>query len=142
MIIKEAIFDSGIFIGSKYSRDQYNEGAIRILENLKEGNIGKVYITNYVLAECVNFLLIKAGFQIANDALDYLTKTDSIEVVEIEDLDRIKGMLKKYKNLSITDCSLLVLSEKLKIKEIFSFDKHFDSIKEIKKINCNIKWLK
>jgi|SRR3989338_1754547 len=136
MIIKEAIFDSGIFIGSKYSRDQYNEGAIRILENLKEGNIGKVYITNYVLAECVNFLLIKAGFQIANDALDYLTKTDSIEVVEIEDLDRIKGMLKKYKNLSITDCSLLVLSEKLKIKEIFSFDKHFDSIKEIRRLTA------
>ena len=81
-------------------------------------------------------MLIKTGFQIANDTLDYLTKTDSIEVVEIEDLDRIKGMLKKYKNLSITDCSLLVLSEKLKIKEIFSFDKHFDSIKGIRRLTA------
>ena len=136
MILKEAIFDSGIFIGAKYNRDQYNEGAIIILENLKKGNIGKVYITNYVLAECVNFLLTKSRFQIANEALDYLTKTDSIEVVEIEDLDRIKGMLKKYKNLSITDCSLLVLSEKLKIKEIFSFDKHLDSIKGIRRLTA------
>jgi|SRR3989344_2425531 len=134
MILKEAIFDSGIFIGAKYNRDQYNEGAIIILENLKKGNIGKVYITNYVLAECVNFLLTKSRFQIANEALDYLTKTDSIEVVEIEDLEGIKDVFKKYKNLSITDCSLLVLSERLKIKEIFSFDKHFDSIKGLKRL--------
>ena len=134
MILKEAIFDSGIFIGAKYNRDQYNEGAIIILENLKKGNIWKVYITNYVLAECVNFLLTKSRFQIANEALDYLTKTDSIEVVEIEDLEGIKDVFKKYKNLSITDCSLLVLSERLKIKEIFSFDKHFDSIKGLKRL--------
>ena len=134
MIIKGAIFDSGIFIGSKYSRDQYNKEAEKILNNLKDGNIGKVYITNYVLAECVNFLLTKAGFKMADETLNYLTGTDDIELVEVENLIRIKEIFNKYKNLSITDCSLLVLSEKLKIKEIFSFDKHFDSVKGLKRL--------
>ena len=134
MIIKEAIFDSGVFIGSKYSRDQYNEEAIKILENLKDGNVGKVYITNYVLAETVNFLLTKAGFEMADETLDYLTATDDIEIVEVEDLEIIKEIFKQYKNLSITDCSLVALSEKLKIKEIFSFDKHFDAIRGLKRL--------
>lgn len=133
-MIKPAIFDSGVFIGSKHSRDQYNKESIKILENLKDGKIGKVYTTRYALAETVNFLLIKAGFQIANAALDYLTGTDNIEIIEIEDFEGIKEIFKKYQNLSITDCSLVALSEKLKIKEIFSFDKHFDSIKELRRL--------
>ena len=130
-MIKEAIFDSGIFIGSKYPRDQYHKESIKILENFIDGKIKKIYITNHVLAESVNFLLTKAGFQIANGALDYLTGTDGIEIVEAGDLNKIKNIFKKYGNLSITDCSLIALSEKLKIKEIFSFDKHFDSVKGI-----------
>jgi len=134
MMIKRAIFDSGIFIGSKYSRDQYNSEAVKILEGLKDENIGKAYITNYVLAECINFLLTKAGFKMADEALNYLTGTDNIEIVETEDLEKIKEIFKKYKNLSITDCSLVALSEKLKIREVFSFDKHFDTIKELKRL--------
>lgn len=134
MIIKEAIIDSGVFIGSKYSRDQYNEEAIKILENLKNGDIGKVYINNYVLAETVNFLLTKAGFEMADETFEYLTGTDNIRVIEEENLERIKELFKKYKNLSITDCSLAALSEKLKIREIFSFDKHFDAIKGLRRL--------
>ncbi len=132
-MIKQAIFDSGVFIGSKHSRDQYNKESIKILENLKDGNIGKAYITRYALAETVNFLLIKAGFRTADAALDYLTRTDNIKIIEI-DFEGIKEIFKKYQNLSITDCSLVLLSEKLKIKEIFSFDKHFDSIKELRRL--------
>jgi len=135
-MIRKAIFDSGVFIGSQYHRDQYSKEATKILENLKEGNIRKVYITYYVLAECINFLLKKVGFEKANAAFNYLTETDNIEVVPIEDIDKIKEIFAKYKNLSITDCSLIALSEKLKIKEIFSFDGHFDAVRGIVRLTA------
>jgi len=130
-MIKEAIVDSGVFIGSKYPRDQYHEESIKILENFVDGKIKRIYITDYVLSETVSFLLGKAGFQIAEGALDYLTGTENIEIVRLEDVTVIKSFFKRYKKLSITDCSLVALAEKLKIKEIFSFDKHFDSVKGI-----------
>lgn len=130
-MISKAIFDSSVFIGSQYERDQYSKEATRILENLKDGIIGKVYITDYVLVECVNFLLKKAGFDKASATFNYLTETDNLEIVETGDLGNVKELFNKYRKLSVTDCSLIALSEKLKIKEIFSFDKHFDSVKGI-----------
>ena len=135
-MINRAIFDSGIFIGAKYPKDQYNKEALNIIDNFREGNIDKIYITNFVLLETVNFLLSKAGFEIANGSLNYLTTTGSINIVDIGDFKEIKGIFNKYKNLSITDCSLVALSEKYKIKYIFSFDKHFDSIKGLKRLTA------
>ena len=70
----------------------------------------------------------------ADEVFNYLTETNNIEIRGIEDLNRIKDIFKKYEYLSITDCSLLALSEKLKIKEIFSFDSHFDSVKGLKRL--------
>ena len=130
-MIKEAIVDSGVFIGAKYPRDQHHEEALKILENFIEGEIKRIYITDYVLTETVSFLLSKAGFNIADGAFDYLTETEGIEIIKVEDFATIKSLFKKYKKLSITDCSLVALGEKLKIKEIFSFDRNFESVKGI-----------
>ncbi len=130
-MIKEAIVDSGVFIGSKYPKDQYHEESIKILEDFIDRKINRIYITDYVLVETVSFLLSKAGFQIADGAFEYLTETENIEIVKFEDAAAIKPLFKKYKKLSITDCSLIALAEKLKIKEIFSFDRNFDSVKGI-----------
>lgn len=132
-MISEAIFDSGIFIGAKLEGDQYNLQASEILESFMHDNISRVFITPYVVAECVNFILKKSVFQKANEALIYLTETDNIEIIKIE-LDNIKSIFQKYKTLSLTDCSLVALSEKLKIRKIFSFDGHFDLVKGITRL--------
>ena len=132
-MIAKAIFDSGVFIGAKLDGDQYSKPASEILENFMHGNISRVFITPYIVAECVNFLLKKSGFEKANEALAYLTGADNIEIIDI-DLKNIKTIFQKYKILSMGDCSLVALAEKLKIKEIFSFDKHFDSVKEITRV--------
>lgn len=130
-MIGKAIVDSGVFIGSQYAKNQYAKGAIGVLENLKDSKISKIYTTNFVLAETINFLMAKAGYQKANAAFRYLTETDGIEIINIDNFPRMKEIFQKYQTLSVTDCSLVVLSEKLKIKELFSFDRHFDSVKGI-----------
>lgn len=132
-MINKAIFDSGIFIGAKLDRDQYNEQAIRIMGDFMNGVISKIFITNYVVSECVNFMLSKSGFQKANETFEYLTGTENIEIVEVE-LSEIKNIFQKYKALSITDCSLVVVAEKLNIKNLFSFDRHFNAVKSIKRL--------
>lgn len=133
-MIQRAILDSGIIIGSQYGKDQYSRQSIDILKNFSDGNIKKFYITNYVINESVNFLLIKAGFERAKATFDFLLNTDNIETIEFNDWDTILKIFNKYKILSVTDCSLVAISEKLKINKIFSFDSNFDSIKNIQRM--------
>ena len=135
-MIKEAIFDSGVFIGSKNTKDQYASQAVEILKHFRSKEILKVHITNYVVIETVNFLLKKLGFEKARIMYDLLLNTENIEIVYIDSsyTESIKELFNRYKNLSITDCSLVVLSEKLKIREIFSFDKHFDSVRGLRRL--------
>lgn len=131
----KAIFDSGIFIGSQDTKDQYAAQSAEILKNFRNKEILKVYLTDYVVVETINFLLKKVGFEKASVMYDLLLNTENIEIIYIDDsyTEIIKKLFSKYKKLSITDCSLIALSEKLKIKEIFSFDRHFDGVKGIRR---------
>ena len=137
-MIKEAVFDSGVFIGSQDSGDQYASVASEILKYFKDKVIFKIYITDYVVVETVNFLLKRIGFEKAIIMYDFLLNTDNIAIIYADDLStgKIKEIFDNYKNLSITDCSLIALSEKYKIKCIFSFDKHFDAIKGLKRLTA------
>lgn len=130
-MITRAIYDSGILIGSQDAKDQYAQQASEILKYFKNKIVLRIYITDYVIVETINFLLKRAGFEKARVVLDFLLNTEDIEIIHTDNssMGKIKEIFHKYKNLSITDCSLVALSEKIKIKEIFSFDKHFDSVK-------------
>ena len=58
---RDAVIDSLIWIGAFSDRDQYRKVSKLILEHLRKGIIKKVYVTDYVLIETVNFLLRKEG---------------------------------------------------------------------------------
>ena len=129
-MIKEAIVDSGIWIASKIEGSE-NKKAESILEAFSNSNIKKIYITNYVLLESVNFLLRKKHFDIALEIYDYLTKTDRINLIHIDEnmSMRIRELFEKYKTFSVTDCSMIVLAEDYNIKYLFSLDSDFDKVK-------------
>lgn len=135
-MIKNTIFDTGIWIGAKTQKDQYSQLALSLFQNFAEKDIEYVHITDYVITESINFLLIKERFETAFALLEYFLLTDRIKIRYVDELmfNRIKELFEKYENLSITDCSLLALSEELKIKEIFSFDSGFDKVKGIKRL--------
>lgn len=131
-MIKEAIVDSGIWIASKIEGSE-NKKATSILEAFSNSNINKIYITNYILLESVNFLLRKKHFDVALEIYDYLTKTDRINIIHIDEnmSIRIRELFEKYKTFSITDCSMIVLAEDYNIKYLFSFDSDFDKVRSI-----------
>jgi predicted nucleic acid-binding protein len=131
-MIKEAIVDSGIWIASRAENSE-SKKASNILEAFSDLKISKIYITDYILLESVNFLLRKKYFDVALEIYDYLTKTDRINIIYVnENLSiRIKELFEKYKTLSLTDCSIIALAENSGIKTVFSFDSGFEKIKSI-----------
>ncbi len=129
-MIKEAIIDSGIWIASKIEGPE-NKKAESILKAFLNLDIQKIYVTDYILLESVNFLLRKKHFDIALEIYDYLTKTDRINIVYVDENMslRIRELFEKYKTLSVTDCSMIVLAEDYNIKNLFSFDSDFEKIR-------------
>jgi predicted nucleic acid-binding protein len=130
----KAIIDSNVWIAAKH-KEPSNKEAINIIESWKNSKIHTVYITDYVLMETTNFLLRKAHFETALEAAQMLIKSARIKVRYVDNLmmHKITELFERYKELSLTDCSLIALAEEENIKELYSFDKAFDRVKGIKR---------
>ncbi len=133
--MKNIILDSNIFIGAWYKKDQYQAKSVALIEQVIEKKVGHIFITMFVVLEVLNFLLKKVPFAVAADAFDMLIKTDRIHLITIDTImmTKIEYLFKKYKNLSLTDCSLIITAQELGISDIYSFDGGFDRVKEIKR---------
>ena len=132
----KAVIDSNIFIAAWHKRDQYNEKSIEILKKIATGEIHDVFITNYVVIEVVSFLMRKASFSAAQQALDYLTKTDRIHVIYVDKIfsQFLEELFIQYKVLTLTDCSLVAIAQQQNIKQIYSFDEGLDRVKGIQRM--------
>src|SRR3989344_573806 len=97
-MIKDAIVDSGIWIASKIEGTE-NKKAESILKAFSDSNIARIYITNYVLLESVNFLLRKKHFDITLEIYDYLINTNRITIIYVDEnmSVRIRELFEKYK---------------------------------------------
>jgi len=129
----EVVIDTVVWVGAKSERDNYYEKSNNIINAFLNKKIKKVIITDYVLIETINFLLRKSGFEFTYDVLNSITESGKIEIRYSDEifLTKIKEIFEKYKNLSLTDCSIVALMEERKIKYLFSFDSGFDKVKGI-----------
>ena len=133
----KAIIDSGVWIGARYKNDQYREKSFAIVDAFLNNRIKEVHLTDYVLVETINFLLRKEGHEAASDALDSFFESELVIIRYVNRMmiARIGELLRRYKGLSLTDCSLLVLAEEEGIREICSFDTAFDKVKGVRRID-------
>lgn len=131
-----AILDSGVVIGCFVKNDQYKGRSDEIMESIAMGDIRRVYVTESVVVETVNFLLRKAKHRDAMNAADLLLSTDNIRVVYLDkpSAAEVRQILDEYPGLSWTDCSLVYLSRRFGVKRLFSFDKLFDRVKGIERL--------
>ncbi|MBI2106055.1 type II toxin-antitoxin system VapC family toxin [Candidatus Woesearchaeota archaeon] len=130
---KEAIIDSPVWIGAFSDKDQYRETSKSLFKFFSEGSIGKAYITDYVAIETINYLLRKEKFDTALLVFELFLKSSKIEIIYVDELmmHEIKPLFEKYRNLSLTDCSIIALMKEKNIKTLFSFDSGFDKIEGI-----------
>jgi predicted nucleic acid-binding protein len=119
-----------VWIGAKLRNDQWHQQAIKIIKKFIDKNIEKVYVTDYIVLETVNFLLRKGGHNIAMETLDIFENHERIEIINIDEITfaRASAIFKDYPGLSITDASTVSVMEELEIEQLYSFDSDFDRI--------------
>ncbi|MEM3127058.1 MAG: PIN domain-containing protein [Candidatus Woesearchaeota archaeon] len=132
-ILRNAIVDSNIFIAARHKKDVNHDKAQEIIKNFAEKKILFFFTTNYALVEAINFFMKKVEFSEVLQIYKDLCESERIKVIYIDELMklRIEELFEKYKTLSLTDCSLIAVSEDLNVKNIFSFDIGFDKVKSI-----------
>jgi len=62
--------DSVVWVGAKLKRDKWHDRSTVIINKFLNKEIKIAYITDYIVLETVNFLLRKAGFDVAFETLD------------------------------------------------------------------------
>ncbi len=119
-----------MWIGAKLKNDQWHQKSVEIINKFINKEIKSVYITDYIVLEAVNFILRKGGFDAAQETLKIFENHERIKIINVDEISfaRASSIFKEYPGLSITDSSIVAEMEELGIKHIYSFDKGFDKI--------------
>jgi uncharacterized protein len=130
--MKRIFIDTGAWIALNSKKDKHFKDAISANKSFL--NDGYYYVTSdYVLDETFTLLRSVVGHKRAvefgNEILS-LKDMSKILVFHTDQviLDRAWKIFETYsdKGFSFTDCTSFSIMKRLKIKEAFSFDKHFD----------------
>jgi len=121
-MLKRIVVDAGPLIALFDKDDDYHKKAITFIKKF-HGEL----ITNYAVITEVTHLL-DFSINVQCNFLHWIISGGlTISEIKNEDLSRILELIVKYSDLPMdyADASLVVLCERLKIKEIASIDKDF-----------------
>jgi predicted nucleic acid-binding protein len=128
--ISKVFIDTNVFVAIRDTNDNTHQKAIKISDFLSKNNI-KLFTTSLVLTETLTILSQKLGKDIALDWYnDY--KNSLINEVFI-DQQLFKNSIELFKktkpeNISLVDCSNVIVMKQNKIDTIFSFDEDFKNL--------------
>jgi uncharacterized protein len=132
-----AFIDSVVLIGAFHRRDQHHEHALPILLRADEGAIKPLHLTDFVLAETINFLTRKGGSAMGRDALRRLEASKGFRVERISDAVYHEAKNEVYANvdgLSFVDAVTVAFMRHKRLRWIYSFDDGFDRVDGIDRL--------
>ncbi len=129
--------DTGAFIALTDADDENHKAAAAFYRNAKEKGM-RFVTTNFVVCETMNYLRAKISHHIAVLFWDNLKKSGFIEILTItpSNENAAFAIFKRYhdKDFSFTDCTSFSIMKSLKLKRVFTFDKHFEQFEDISRL--------
>jgi uncharacterized protein len=124
---RRVFVDSNGFAGIAIKGDIHNRDSVAILRNLTLTGRSMI-ATNFIVAETYSVVLSRAGHLAALNVLDLIK--NSVELIERAteaDEERAVAILRQYddKSFSYTDATSFVVMERLGLRDVFTFDRHF-----------------
>jgi uncharacterized protein len=116
---------------------EIKQKSIEIVRNLQAGNL-KVVVTTAQIFEVANILESWLSHQAAKEIVDFVITAPNIKVYTVtpKDIEEAIVVSEQYKDNKIgcNDCVTYVAMKNLNIEEILSFDKHFDTLANITRV--------
>lgn len=123
--MSEVLFvDSGAFLAYFSKKDPCHEKARKVIDKTIA-----IVITDYVYDEILTLTRRRLGIKPSIEIMEHIKHNKDIEVAVVTEKDKNKAeeIFKKYtdKDFSFTDCTTFAVIERLGLKNVLSFDKHF-----------------
>ncbi|MHC1623558.1 MAG: type II toxin-antitoxin system VapC family toxin [Candidatus Methanospirareceae archaeon] len=134
----QAIIDSVVLIGAFYKNDQWHKRSAPIIMKADEGELGDLIISDFIVAEVLNFFNKRVGHKAAIECLNQLESNEFFHIERITDEQYVMGKdiyFRTYDRLSFVDALTLAYMKSNGIKHIYSFDSEFDGIKGITRLD-------
>lgn len=131
-----AVVDSNVLIGAASRRDQDHDQALEIMEAIDVGDLPRVRLTNYVLAEAMNYIHERQRHTTALDLLDRLRAGTAFEFVHApkSDFVRVDELFHEYSQLSFVDATIAAYLERESLEYLYSFDDDFDALANVTRL--------
>ena len=128
MEMKMIFIDTGAFLARYLRRDQYHKQSLLIWEKLASSK-QQTFTSNFVLDELFTLLGRKADYAFAAKQATIILSSTNLNILRPDVFIEKTAVeyLKKYadQQVSYTDCISFVLMKQRGIKQVFSFDNHF-----------------
>jgi predicted nucleic acid-binding protein len=132
MADRSCFIDTGVFFAAYNKRDlMHLDGSLALVACLL-GWFGRAYTSTYVIEETMTLAKAKLGGPQAVKLADSILASKKIEKIGVDRngdaFDDSLGLFKEHvdvRGLSFTDCTTLVLTDRMHIETLLSFDKGF-----------------
>jgi len=131
--------DTTVWVGDADMNDDFHESSHRIIESVRTGKAPLGLATDFIIDELVTILGKRRGFGATHskEAGMAILSSPRIFTVHVDD-SILKEALKVYPSfngrLSLTDVVSTVVMKRYAVKDIFSHDSDFDTVKGIRRL--------
>ena len=129
--MKIGIFlDTSFILALKDKDDKNHDAAQKWMKRFLKNEFGKIYTSTFVFDELATLIMIRLkNLEFAKKICTYLLSSPRINILSLDNNNFIQTWEKfqKFwpKELSFTDCSILVQCQDLKCDMVATFDHHF-----------------
>lgn len=120
--------DSSFWIALKNEGDPDHISAVRVMEEIRAGQYGRLCTSDYVLDEVATFISQRLRrHEVAVETLASLLASKEMNLLKVDfaTIQRAVDVFKKHDFLSFTDATTCVLLDAHNVGEIATFDEDF-----------------
>lgn len=109
-------------------KDDFHPRALQIFQELKEAKV-QLITSNYILDETFTVIRSKCGLEIVKQFKKILEQFEAdLKIMRVLVTDEVNAwdfFLSNWSGLSFTDCVSFALMKRLELKQVATFDEHF-----------------
>lgn len=125
---KHIFIDTEAYLALFNKRDQHHKKSCELWDEISDSE--RILITtNHVIDELATLLARRTSYDFASRKLHEIYNSEYPIITRSDQKDELAalGLFNKYSDqkVSFTDCISFVVMKRLKIRQVFSFDRHF-----------------
>ena len=138
--VPAALVDTNVILARADPDDQNHETAREIVAAIDHGDLPTGRITNYIVAEVLNFTLERRGQQYALEVYERIKQSAGFEIVHAarKDFPRALELFETYDGLSFVDATVAGYMNREQIEYVYSFDDDFDGVDGITRLTTAV----